>query len=492
MKEHGVVVLDIGKTNKKIAVYDRDFRVRAEDRIALGTAEWNGLEIERTGDVLAWFRGALGDYARTFDIRAISVSAHGATFALLDADDDLAMPVLSYTSTISAEVQEEFYRDFGSRETLHRATASPDLGFVNMAKMLYYIRTRLPQHWAHCRRGLFYPQYFAHALSGVAALDPTYVGNHSYLWDFPARDWSDVARRLSADRLFGDRVRAPWEALGPLREDWARSCELGSECRVAVGIHDSNANLLPYLLREQSNFVLASTGTWCVLMRPAASPVLTDAQVQAGVFLNQSAFQEPVLTGLLPAGMEYETFSTFAPFQDTLDETALLQVVADRSVFVVPGSLPDVAVFPGARPGLVVGSERFSLDDLRAGRAADAIATLGQRYFAALNLALAIATKRALAHLDAPRGTLVYIEGGFAENVTYCRLLKTLCPDMEWVLTQSKEGTSFGAALCGWAAADGVDPKQLASRYAIGTTPIAPYALPGLTGYEAVFATAIR
>ncbi len=492
MKVQGVVVLDVGKTNKKIAVYGRDFRVLAEDRIALGTAEWKGLEIERSGEVLAWFREKLREIARDFDIRAISVSAHGATFALLDADGNLALPIVSYTSSVSAEVQDEFYREFGSRDALYRATGSPDLGFVNMAKMLYYVRTRLPKRWEPCRHGLFYAPYFSFALSGRMALEPTFVGNHSYLWDFNTRGWSEVARRLGADRLFGGPMRAPWDALGPLREDWARDCGVGPECCVAVGIHDSNANLLPYLVREQSNFVLASTGTWCVLMRPAATPALTDAQVKAGVFFNQSAFQEPVLTGLLPAGMEYETFASFAPFTDAQDEDALARVISDRDVFVIPGTLPDVPVFPGAAPGLVAGKERFTLDDLRAGRSADTIRALGQRYFAALNLALALATKRALAHLDAPRGARVYIEGGFASNTIYCRLMATLCPEFEWLLTQAKEGTSLGAALCGWAAAEGVDPRQMTSRYMIDDTPIAPYACLHLDPYEHSFAGILK
>jgi L-fuculokinase len=487
MKPQTVLVLDIGKTNKKAAVYDRGFRVVAEERIALDTAKWNGLEVEQTDAILAWFRDQLRGFARDFDIRAISISGHGATLALLDERGDLALPVLSYTSPVDAAFHEEFYREYGSRAALHRATASPDLGFVNMAKMLHYVKTRLPERWAACRRGLFYPQFFAHALTGGYALEPTYVGNHSYLWDYARKDWSEVARRLGADKLFGGPMRAPWDVLGPLRDDWMRDCGIGAQCRVLIGIHDSNANLLPYLARGESQFLLNSTGTWCVLMQPSTSSVLSEDQAAAGLFFNQSAYGGPVLTGLLPAGMEYEAFAKLAPFADAQDETSLARVIADRDLFLIPGTLPDVPVFPGARPGLVVGNRRFSLDELMSGAASGVIGTLRQRYFAALNLALALATKRALAHVDAPRKTRAYIEGGFASNFLYCRLVATLCPRFDWSLTPAKEGTAFGAALCGWSAADDTDPRELSTRYSISTRAVASIEGIPLAQYEAEF-----
>ncbi len=487
MKPQTVLVLDIGKTNKKAAVYDRDFRVLAEERISLGTAAWRGLEVERTDELLAWFRDRLRAFAREYDIRAISISGHGATLALLDERGELAMPVLSYTSPTDPAFNEEFYCEYGSRASLHRATASPDLGFVNMAKILHYVRTRLPECWAASRRGLFYPQFFAHALTGRYTLEPTYVGNHSYLWDYARKDWSEVARRLGADKLFGGPMRAPWEVLGPLRENWIEECGVGAECKVAVGIHDSNANLLPYLARDESEFLLNSTGTWCVLMRPSRKSTLTDEQLAADVFFNQSAYGGPVLTGLLPAGMEYEAFAKFAPFADAQDEESLAKVAADRDLFVIPGTLPDVPAFPGAMPGLIVGNRRYSLQELQSGAAASVIGTLRQRYFAALNLALALATKRALTHLDAPRGTRAYIEGGFASNLVYCRLVAKLCPNFDWHLTPAKEGTAFGAALCGWAAVENVDPRRLACRYTITTRTVPPLDQSRIGQYETEF-----
>ncbi len=483
-----VLVLDVGKTNKKVALYDRDFHVLAEARLPLGTADWNGLEVERTGDMLAWFRERLRAFAANFDIRAISVTAHGATLALLDESGRLAMPVVSYTASVGHDVQDEFYEQYGARSALLRETGSADIGFCNMAKVLHYVRTRRSETWARVRHGLFYASYFAYELTGMMAMEPTFIGNHSYLWDFARNDWSRIARDLGAHELFAKPMRNSWDALGPLRGDWARDCGVGPDCVVAAGIHDSNANLLPYLARERSDFVLASTGTWCVLMRPVDTPRLTDAQVDANVFFNLSATRKPVLTGLLPAGMEYETFASFSPHADAQDFAALNHVVSERRIVVVPGTLPDVPLFPGATPGLFVDRARYPLDALRSGLARGIVGELAQQYFAALNASLAIATQRALAPLGAPRGATIYIEGGFAANEVYCRLLATLCPQFRWVRTHHKEGTSFGAAVAGWAAAERVDPNRLAGRFKIESQPIPPLQALDVEQYSRAFA----
>jgi len=226
-------------------------------------------------------------------------------------------------------------------------------------------------------------------------------------------------------------------------------------------------------------------------MRPADTPRLTDEQVAANVFFNLSAFRQPVLTGLLPAGMEYEMFASFSTQADEESAEAVEQVVSDCNTFIIPGTLPNIPLFPGAEPGLRVGRQRFTLDQLKTVGATKVIEKLGQHYFAALNLSLALATKQALGPLTAPKGSTIYIEGGFATNTAYCRTLATLCPEYRWVLTDNKEGTSFGAALAGWAAARRVHPRDLSERFAIRKTTIEPLNLPTLEVYAEAYKAAL-
>ena len=485
MRTEVVAVLDIGKTNKKIALYDRGFAMVAEERRGIETKIWQGIEVEDTETLWRWFREALKKLAAEYTIRSIAVSAHGATFVLLDEAGELALPVISYTAAVGAEVQEEFYAAFGAAAALHAECATPDIGFCNMAKVLYYIKTRLPESWARAAHGLFYGPYFGHALTGKRGLEPTFPGNHMYFWDFEAKGWGRVARELGADQLFDAPLQAPWESLGVVKPSLAKACGLPEDCQVTLGIHDSNANFLPYLAKGYEDFLLNSTGTWAVLMRPSASDRLSEAQVAAGIFFNQDALARPVATSLLTLGLDYDTFRGFSRGKDENDMAALAAVVAEQEIFIIPGVLEGASAFPKAGPQLIVGADRYPLAALAAdGAVAEA---LGQRYFAALNLACALATEKKLGVCNLHAGTEVFIEGGFAKNGAYCGLLAALCGEQRFALTSMTEGTSFGAAITGWMLAEGKSLAAIGGAFEIETRPIAPLAVEGLAGYRAAY-----
>lgn len=491
MKPAVVAVWDVGKTNKKASVYDRQFRVLAEERTTIQPNEVNGLEVENTEALLDWFKGALKTLAKDHDIRAIAITTHGATVAVLGSDGRLAYPVVSYSAAKGAEVQEDFYKTFGDRVTLHRATCTPDLGFANMGKILFYIRTRLPEVWEKCTNALFYPAYLGYELTGKMGAEHTYVGNHCYLWDFAKKSWSKVGLQLGADNLFPPQFERSWDLLGRVKSELATDCGLSSDCKVTLGIHDSNANFLPYLAQGYSDFLLNSTGTWCVLMRQADSIELTPDEIAAKVFFNLDALGRPVRTCIFPAGMEYDTFRSFTELKDESDTATVKKVLKDKRLFVVPGVLPDASAFPGATPRVVDGSNDYTLDVLRAA-AAKPMTRLGQEYNAALNISLALATRKMLAWCDIKKGTTVFIEGGFAKNKVYCELLAALCPDQTFVLTNVKEGTSFGAALTAWMQAEGLSLEQIGKEFSIETAPIAKTDFGDFSGYEAAFKELVK
>jgi sugar (pentulose or hexulose) kinase len=112
---------------------------------------------------------------------------------------------------------------------------------------------------------------------------------------------------------------------------------------------------------------------------------------------------------------------------------------------------------------------------------------LGQAYYAALNLSLALATRQLLERCGGEKGASVFIEGGFAHNTRYCELLAALCPDYTIALTSQAEGTAFGAALTAWMLADGKDLKSMGGEFEIETTPVAAPDFGDLRGYWDAF-----
>jgi len=490
-KPKAVAVLDVGKTNKKVALYGRDFSVLGEERTSFQPLDSDGLEVEDTAGLLKWFREALSRLAQKANVGAIAITTHGATFAMLDADGRLAHPVVSYTAQKGEEVQEEFYETYGGRDTLHAQTCTPDVGFANVGKQMYYVKTRLPEVWARVRHALFYDSYLGYELTGEMAVEPTYLGNHTYLWNFRKKEWSEIARDLGADKMFPSRFDSPWSRLGPVRADIASECGLSPECAVTCGIHDSNANLVPYLAQGHSNFLLNSTGTWCVMMRPSETLELTADEIGARVFFNLDVFNRPVRTCIFPAGMEYDTFRGFTSLPDESNAEAVRDVIRDRRLFVIPGVLPSASAFPGAEARVIDGEKVYGLDALKAA-AESPLTNLGQAYNAALNIALAVATAKTLASCGADKGTTVFIEGGFANNAAYCGVLAALCPEQKFMITKMKEGTSLGAAMTGWMLAEGLDIEQAGSQFKTDATEVTAEDYGDIKAYVNAFQRQLR
>ena len=487
MKPPVVAVLDVGKTNKKLSAYSRGLEVLVEERTTLDAEPHaDGLDVELTVELLAWFRQALKKMAADFDVRAVAVTTHGATCAVLDEQGLLAHPVISYTSEKGAEVQDEFYAAFGDRTGLHRVTCTPDLGFANLSKALFYVKTRFPEVWARCRHALFFDSYLAYELTGVMGMEHTYLGNHTYLWDFHEQAWSSVAKGLGVDGMFPTRRANPWDTLGPLKAEIVRDCGLDGACPVTMGIHDSNANLLPYLAKGFEDFVLNSTGTWCVGMRQSQTADFTDDEIRAKVLYNLDAFGNPLKTSIFPAGMEYDTFGGFTAEKDEADFGAVRDVIARRDTFVVPGVLPDATAFPGATARVVSGDTVYPLEDLEKDPGYP-MSSLGQTYYATLDLSLALATRQMLGRCGAQPGTTVFVEGGFANNKAYCSLLAALCPDNPIALTSMKEGTSFGAAVTAWMAAEECSLDVIGRDFDIETASIEVEDFGDLDGYANAF-----
>lgn len=469
MKTPAVAVLDVGKTNKKVRLYDRKFQVLAEERTSIEPYFVDDLEVENTDTLIEWFCVALKKLSAHYDIRSIAVSAHGATCAVLDEHKQLVHPVLSYTASKGEEILDEFFATFGDRIRLHRETCSPDLGFANVGKHLFYLKARKPEAWKKARFALFYPGFIGFALTGKLGMETTYLGNHTYLWNFKEWKWSSVAKTLHVDHMFPAQLSSPWELLGHLRPEIASACEMNASCKVTQGIHDSNANFLPYLAQGYSNFLLNSTGTWCVLMRQADQPDLTDEEIEAKVFFNLDALGKPVRTCIFPAGMEYDTFRGFTKERDRNDTEAVRKVIAERKLFVIPGVLSGAKPFPNATPRVVNGETEYPLQTLQA-QDDRPMTPLDQDYYAALNISLAFATRRMLRLCGVKEGTKVFVEGGFANNVPYCEVLATICPEIEVLLTNVKEGTSFGAALTGWMLHEGLSLSRIGKEFKIETS----------------------
>ena len=437
MRSGRIAVFDIGKTNKKFSIYDSSLRPVFTSSVQIGEMRVGDLLCDDAESILKWVRATLGEWRGK--LSAIAVTSHGATLALLNEAGELVMPIISYNHEIEEGVKRSFYEEFGAPEELYMRTGTPPLGqLLNAGLQLYWVARRFPEKYQRVKRVLFFPQYIVHAISGLEAAELTSIGCHTYLWDLLVGRWSSVAEGLDVPPR-SPSFRSVWEGLGE-----------ADRAVITPGIHDSNAALLPYLVTEKERFLLASTGTWCVLMLPGAPFAPSPDDVYRDVLYYVDAYGRPLRAARFKCGYEFDCYVDIIrrwfgadPLKLEFDARLATEVLKEGEVYFVPTLTPGTGQFPRSK-GRVEGKPR---DPARA------------YYY--LNLSLAIQTWYAVRLVAGGERLKVHVQGGFARNPVYLAYLATLLRDCQVIRAENPEATSVGAALTALCAMEGSKPWEL-------------------------------
>ncbi len=488
--EKALAVIDIGMTNKKVAIYSPRLELLAMEKKCFEPLIAGGIEAHDLAGMEEWFFSVLRIFSARFDIAAIAVCTHGATFVCTDARGEPVLPCLFYTHEPGEAFQRRFYAMAGDPEALQAATGTPKLSaLINPAKGLFLARELYPREYEKTELALPYPQYWGMRLTGKAGVEGTYVGCHTYLYDWNKGGYSSVAGKLGLEGKLPSPLRNSWEVLGTILPEVARKTGLSESTIVTMGIHDSNASLLPYLVKDfGTEFIVNSTGTWCVLMHPQERYGFSPDEIGKVVFFNRSAYNKPVKTAIFLGGKEYETWSglykTIANRAQPISPNAELyaKIVRDASAFILPEIVPGSGQFPGSKPQAVENGIRHSLADIESGISRPAFFADPAEAEAILNLSLVLQTIVALERAGLAEGQKIFTEGGFRNNADYNAILAAALPANAIYLTDMSEATSFGAALTGLAALEGKNPSDLAGLFSIGQVQARP--MPGLIGLD--------
>lgn len=417
-----VAVIDVGKTNAKLALVDLETRselgVVTRANTVLYRDPWPHFDI---GAHWRFFLAALADFQREFGIDAISITTHGACIALLGKDGGLAAPILDYEHDGPDKVAEAYARVRPAFDE----TGSPHLaGGLNAGAQLFWQFHRDPQLRNRVSRIVTYPQYWAYRLTGVAATEVTSLGCHTDLWNPHARRFSSLARTLDVDSRLAP-VRAAGDVLGPVLPDLAETTGLVQGTPVFCGIHDSNASLLPHLLSRDAPFSVVSTGTWVVAMAIGGQGTGLDPDLDT--LINVNALGDPVPSARFMGGREFDIAVGDGHGEA---EQSDIQAVLNNNTMLLPAVVANTGPFRGRVSSWVnepaVGSP--------------------QRIVAA-SYYLALVTAHCL-KLIGHKGQVI-VEGPFARNPCYLEMLAQAAGS-DVFATEGTTGTSEGAALlCG-------------------------------------------
>lgn len=497
--EQVIAVLDIGKTNKKVALFDQRMQMRETRKRRFDAVASDGLQVEDVESIMDWFLDQLAELATRFDIRAIAPTTHGAASVCVGEEGTPIVPPVDYTQTVDESVHERFFRAMGEAKELQAATATAEVRpLINVGKALFFLKERFPERFTRIRHVLLYPQYFAWRLTGVVAADITYVGCHSYLWDYTRNDWSTVVDRLGIRHALPPHPVLPTDVLGHVTDAVAARTGLGTDVIVTAGIHDSNASLLPYLISRKRDFVLNSTGTWCVAMHPVARVAFTADELGRMVFYNLSYAGNPVKTSILLGGLEHETYRTILSErhgrndEPHLNIPLLTGIVTSADTFILPSVVQGAGQFPDSAARVVENGRTIPLEHIQAGRVVPSAFDDYERGLALVDLSVAIQSVIALRRVGLERGTQLFIEGGFRNNKPYLAILSALLPENPIALTSVEEATSFGAALCARAALDERPIEELSDTVQMDFQPVDPINLPCIEEYRQRFVALVE
>jgi sugar (pentulose or hexulose) kinase len=104
---------------------------------------------------------------------------------------------------------------------------------------------------------------------------------------------------------------------------------------VGIGIHDSSASLAPYFSINKGNFILLSTGTWCINMNPFNSEKLTADQLDKDCLCYMSITRQPVKSSRLFLGNMHETGLKIINEHFNRPESYYKKVKADKALSAV-------------------------------------------------------------------------------------------------------------------------------------------------------------
>jgi sugar (pentulose or hexulose) kinase len=430
------VILDVGKTNAKLTLWDGQGRFVARRNRANEKVSGPGYRALDAEGLEAWITSVLQDFAGRADVRAIVPVAHGAAAVLVDEGAVFAPP-MDYEDA-GGEGERAAY---AAQRDPFAATGSPLLPQgLNLGFQLHRLE-QMTGPWPATLKILPWPQYWAWRLSGVIASEVSSLGCHTDLW----RPYEAGPSALSRGRGWAERLgplRRAGDVLGPITPELARRTGLPADCVVHCGLHDSNAAFLAARAHRETSAAdttVLSTGTWFVAMRAlgrdVVGPALTSAHEGRDCLVNVDVEGRLAPSARFMGGREAELIAAADSPHPTGpdDPDAIAGKLADlvaAGVSIFPTFAAGVGPFPRHR-----------------GRWIDLPQSPADRRYA-LGLYLALMADEMLQLVGARERLL--IEGPFAEDAVLVRALATLRRDEAVYVSNAPDQVAHGALRLIW------------------------------------------
>ena len=264
-----ILVLDLGTTYFKIALFDRRGRlwevVRVAPPIDDSRTGYMELDAGEFADTVAEGIGQLAD--RTDgglrDVEAVTFATQTNSFVLLDEGDRPLTPIILWPDLRAAELEAEVGRRCRIPE-FRATTGIPQANVMFMPAKLLWLARETPQALRQTRKLCLISDYLTLLLTGRHVAEAGAAGLTGLLDVHRCRWWPEVLRQFEIDEHWLPEVARAGTDLGPITPEAARRFGLPEECRLVVGCLDQYAgaigagNVRPGGLSETTGTVLAT------------------------------------------------------------------------------------------------------------------------------------------------------------------------------------------------------------------------------------------
>ncbi len=286
MKIGVIAIFDIGKTNKKFLLFNEQLKlIYCEEEKFEEVVDDDGYPCDDIEKIEGWMTQCLNEviHEGNYEIRALNFATYGATLMFLDHQGRRITPAYNYLKPMPENVLDGFYEKWGGVEEFSRKTASPALGMLNSGLQALWLKRKKPEIFKNASRVAHLPQYLSYYFTRFLVSEYTSIGCHTAMWDFDAHNYHPW--------LIDEGILVPQ----PVSNDTISNTTIdGYVFKTGVGIHDSSASLVPYLETAKNDFILISTGTWCIFMNPFNSEPLTCDELSKDTLCYMSVQQKQV------------------------------------------------------------------------------------------------------------------------------------------------------------------------------------------------------
>jgi sugar (pentulose or hexulose) kinase len=299
-KQPVTLIFDIGKTTKKVLVFDKEFQVLVEQtEVFEETVDDDGFASENLPALSAWVMDRLREFLseQKFAVTHINFSTYGASLVNLDHDDQPIKFFYNYLKPFPEDCKQEFLEKYDADHNLLAATASPFLGLLNSGLQLVWLKQKKQALFSQIKTSLHFPQFFPYLLTKQKFSDITSVGCHTMLWDFQKHDYHHWVDHEGLRKLFPPVHHAD-QTVGYTHN--------GTNIKVGIGVHDSSAALMPYLVVMKEKFLLLSTGTWNICFNPFNNQLLSQNELRQDCLCYFTFDGRPVKASRIFLGHEHE------------------------------------------------------------------------------------------------------------------------------------------------------------------------------------------